>query len=640
MEDMRKRSEEQARIEREREEERKRREGSAYKTKEQREKEAREARERKNADEGEAKVLDDAKFDPKKDYYGILGLDRAASASEVRAAYKKFALLLHPDKYRSESQEQQDAISQKFVEVAKAFDVLTNEDMRSVYDKCRDYMETNPGKGLPTLTPEEAMQIQRGAGELSRLRRMGPKLKKHDPVHKIVEVSLEDLHFGCTKPVSVDRRRVDYSGVEFISEKTFHLVIRKGSREGETLIFEEEGNESVDTHAGDLVFTLAVKPHPIFKRRGDKDLEVFVQTEDPSGILHMIEVETISKKSFSLCFHSLVQSLINGGCGGTWDHSIQGQGLFDGYDKPPGDLKISSRFLPCFLEDKTVTCCVSPGEVALLGSASDVVGGSILAGYFIRRLQHKIEAFEMMHDYNVSRQGKVLILKIYHEDDFGNESIASSASASRAISRVFASHGHRIDEYDVSIQYGPLDDSFWNTMHRDQYDLVVLDHAILSTSDAQERLNRMNGARIVLQDVLCNIWQEHVKGTDVFAIEGAAELLGKPGCNLQNVPESPSIIPFYGIRAGGGAAGFDDVCYALLQENSAGSKLQTCVGILEGSGYLIDHVTGEAEMIIAPSKEALIRKATWDIPDIPSSDCLDEADDDMGFMIALSAATV
>lgn len=628
MNDMRKRSEEQARIEREREEERKKREGSAYKTKEQREKEAKEAREKRNGEDGEARVLDDAKFDPKKDYYGVLGLDRAASAAEVRAAYKKFALLLHPDKYRSESQEQQDAISQKFMEVAKAYDVLTNEDMRSVYDKCRDYMESNPGKGLPTLSPEESMQIQRGAGELSRLRRMGPKLKKHDPLHKQVEVSLEELHFGCTKPVSVDRRRVDYSGVEFMSEKTFHVVIRKGSREGDTMMFDEEGNESVDTHAGDLIFTLVVRPHAVFKRKGDKDLEMFIQTENPSDILQMVEVETISKKNFVLCFHSLVDSLTNGGCGGTKELIIEAQGLFDGYDRPAGDLTVSTRFLPCFLVDKNISCAFNPGEVALLGATVDVVGGSVLAGYFKRRLDHKLEAFEMMNDYSISKRGRILLLSIIH--DFSRE-INGSKSAVGAITSVFESSNHIVDAYTISTESGVLDDGFWNITQ--QYDLIVLDNPILCVESAQDRLKIMNGVRNAMQDVLIQVWQHHTTGSDILAIEGAIELLGKPV-----IPDaSPSVLPFYGLRAGGGATGFDDVCYAFVEENR---QFNTCVGILEGSGYIIDCTTGESEMVIAPYKEALIRKATWEAPNVPSIPYLDEADDDMGFMVAYTSSCI
>ena len=41
-----------------------------------------------------------------------------------------------------------------------------------------------------------------------------------------VAVSLEKLNRGCTKTVSVERRRVRPDGAEFLSTKTVHLVIR------------------------------------------------------------------------------------------------------------------------------------------------------------------------------------------------------------------------------------------------------------------------------------------------------------------------------------------------------------------------------------------------------------------------------
>ena len=70
----------------------------------------------------------------------ILGLDCAASWREVKTAYKHLALSLHPDKQRSATPDQAAAVAHKFLEVAEAHDVLTNEDQRAAYDKVRDYM--------------------------------------------------------------------------------------------------------------------------------------------------------------------------------------------------------------------------------------------------------------------------------------------------------------------------------------------------------------------------------------------------------------------------------------------------------------------------------------------------------------------
>lgn len=70
----------------------------------------------------------------------ILGVDHAATWREVKAAYKRLALSLHPDKQRRAAPDQASAVAQKFLEVAEANDVLTNEEQRAAYDKIRDYM--------------------------------------------------------------------------------------------------------------------------------------------------------------------------------------------------------------------------------------------------------------------------------------------------------------------------------------------------------------------------------------------------------------------------------------------------------------------------------------------------------------------
>lgn len=626
MEDMRKKSEEQAKLEHEREEERRKREGSAYKTKEERAREAREAKERAQ-EEGDARALDDDKFDPKKDYYGVLGLDRAASASEVRAAYRKFSLLYHPDKHKASSEEERKAIAQKFLDVAKAFDVLTNEDRRAVYDKCRDYMETNPGKGLPTLTPEESRQVSRGAGELSRMRRMGPKLKKHDTLHKKVTLELEKLNFGCTESVTVSRRRVDYSGKEFVSEKTFHLVIRKGSREGDTLVYEDEGEESVDTHAGDLVFTLYSKPHPVFKRVGDKDLEVFVHTKgNPDDLMQLVDVKTLSDKDYTLCLHSLYESLANKGCGGMWTCSLPGQGLFDPkspWNAPVGILNVSARYPAFLVEEKSINCCVKPGEVYLLGSAEDVVPARIVASLLLDTLKHRIEAFSMRHDYQLSRKGNIVIIQIQSSDHTSRTDTAVSA-----MKKVFEQQHITVRKFDTSADSCTLDDSFWCIS--DPIDLIVVDFPILSGHDdhqARSTMYKECRKHMDSNGILQILWQEYMRGSDIVAIEGAVELLGR-----SDVSETPAILPMYSIRPGGGKFGFDDVCLSLMDDNQ---ENQTCVGILEGSVYTVDTRTGEAEMLMAPYKEALIKKATWDCP-VACSGNVDEADDDFGYMTAFT----
>ena len=50
----------------------------------------------------------------KKDYYKILGIDRGSSDDMIKKAYKKLALIHHPDRNRSKSETEQEESSKNF----------------------------------------------------------------------------------------------------------------------------------------------------------------------------------------------------------------------------------------------------------------------------------------------------------------------------------------------------------------------------------------------------------------------------------------------------------------------------------------------------------------------------------------------
>src|SRR6266404_1437378 len=64
-----------------------------------------------------------------KDYYDILGVGKAATAAEIKSAYRKLALQYHPDRNKTKEAEE------KFKEVTKAYEVLSNEEKRTSYDQ-------------------------------------------------------------------------------------------------------------------------------------------------------------------------------------------------------------------------------------------------------------------------------------------------------------------------------------------------------------------------------------------------------------------------------------------------------------------------------------------------------------------------
>ena len=66
----------------------------------------------------------------KRDYYDVLGVSKDASAAEIKRAYRKLAKKYHPDTNPNDAQAEE-----KFKEVSEAYDVLSDEEKKKLYDR-------------------------------------------------------------------------------------------------------------------------------------------------------------------------------------------------------------------------------------------------------------------------------------------------------------------------------------------------------------------------------------------------------------------------------------------------------------------------------------------------------------------------
>jgi molecular chaperone DnaJ len=86
-----------------------------------------------------------------KDYYGILGIKKDAKADEIKKAYRRLARKHHPDVNPNDK-----ASEDKFKEVQEAYDVLSDEKKRKVYDRFGYYNDN--------LDPDSPFGAGAGAG--------------------------------------------------------------------------------------------------------------------------------------------------------------------------------------------------------------------------------------------------------------------------------------------------------------------------------------------------------------------------------------------------------------------------------------------------------------------------------------------
>lgn len=98
-------------------------------------------------------------MDGVKDYYAILGVERGATATAIKSAYRRLARTHHPDFVTSQGAEVQAEASIRMAELNEAYDVLSNGEARREYDERWVQLSSGafriPSRPTAPITPED-----------------------------------------------------------------------------------------------------------------------------------------------------------------------------------------------------------------------------------------------------------------------------------------------------------------------------------------------------------------------------------------------------------------------------------------------------------------------------------------------------
>jgi len=239
-----------------------------------------------------------------RNYYDVLGVKRSATRNEIRKAFKKLSLQYHPDKIEEATPE----TTERFSEIAHAYEVLSDSDTRKKYD----------------IHGEEGLKDQNSNNQYARR-----ESKVADLIFK-VQVTLDELYHGAEKSAKMTRQVIcPYcrgSGAEMPDDlvscgqckgqgftviqkhigrgmyqqyrqncekcsgtgklitkpchrchakkitgsyENFVFFIEKGSPNGYKIHQPDQGDEWLNVNSADFYFKLVQVPHPLFSRDGD-----------------------------------------------------------------------------------------------------------------------------------------------------------------------------------------------------------------------------------------------------------------------------------------------------------------------------------------------------------------------------------
>jgi len=233
-----------------------------------------------------------------RDYYKVLGVERTASADQIRKAYRRLAHKYHPDVSKEPNAEA------RFKEMQEAYEVLKDPEKRAAYDqlggqwKAGEQFRPPPdwGSGFEFSGDGRARAGRsrgRGAGPRGFGAGEGGGLGEQDfseffsslfgggspfaaegrrpgrDHHARIEIDLEEAFRGTTRMLELKRPELKPDGTLELRNHTVRVTIPPGVTAGQLIRLAGQGEPASGRgSAGDLYLETHIRPHRLFQLDG------------------------------------------------------------------------------------------------------------------------------------------------------------------------------------------------------------------------------------------------------------------------------------------------------------------------------------------------------------------------------------
>ena len=215
-------------------------------------------------------------------YYDILGVPRNASLEEIKKAYRKLSLELHPDRHNNDPTK-----AEKYKNITAAYNILSNPNEKKNYDEINI---NNPEAMFMNmmLNPMDIINMMKDikkyntpfTNELFSNLTSNPSLygtpfninnfdfqSKPKTISKNLSINLLDAYRGCQMPLLI-KRWIFEDNIKSEQEETIYVNIPSGIDNNEIITIKDKGNRLSNSNKGDIEVKITINNNTKFIREG------------------------------------------------------------------------------------------------------------------------------------------------------------------------------------------------------------------------------------------------------------------------------------------------------------------------------------------------------------------------------------